>query len=116
MGKKLDRRGAAKAVAAVGGLFALGGAASAAGGQPAAAAAGWAGEWFHGGKVDQPCAIFQHGRVLLLVNERGDLASAVLTAEDKVSVQQGWEQGYTGAIGDRGKTIVWKDGAEWKRR
>jgi hypothetical protein len=112
MGKKLDRRAAAKAVAAAGGLFALGGAASAA----QKDAPGWAGEWFNGGKLDQPCAIFQHGRVLLLVNERGDLASAHLTEADKVSILQGWEPGYTGTLGDRGKTIAWKGGAEWKRR
>ena len=35
-----------------------------------------AGEWFYDSKVDQPCAISQHGRVLLLVNEEGELLEA----------------------------------------
>jgi hypothetical protein len=34
------------------------------------------GEWLYDGKEDQPCAIFQHGRVLLLVNEEGELLEA----------------------------------------
>src|SRR5262249_25695300 len=42
---------------------------------PAKEASKWAGEWLFDGKEDQPCAIFQQGRVLLLVNERGEMAT-----------------------------------------
>jgi hypothetical protein len=46
----------------------------------------WPGEWLMEGNADQPCAIFQHGRMLLLVNERGEFATGRLTEAAKLIV------------------------------
>ena len=78
-----------------------------------------AGEWFYDSKVDQPCAISQHGRVLLLVNEEGELATARLTeARNFVVLREygGWgEEGLVGKLDKKGKTISWSNGTTWKR-
>jgi hypothetical protein len=113
MNETPDRRDAAKAVAATAGLLLLGGPAPAAGQDEAAPLAG---EWFNGGKLDQPCAVFQQGRVLLLVNEKGDLAIAQMTEANKLTVVKGWGDGVEGRIGERGKVIAWKGGGSWRRR
>jgi hypothetical protein len=113
MTRKPDRRAAAKAVAAAGGLLVLGGLAPAAEPEEATALAG---EWFNGGKLDQPCAIFQQGRVLVLINEKGDIAVAQLTEANKFTVVKGWEEGVVGRIDERGKVIAWKGGGNWKKR
>jgi hypothetical protein len=113
MSEKLNRRDMAKTVAAAGGLLLLGGAASAA--KPGERNA-LAGEWFNDGKVDQPCAIFQHGSVLLLINENGDIASGQLSEGNKFNVLKGWEEGVSGKLTDRGRVIAWKGGGAWKRR
>ena len=75
-----------------------------------------AGEWFNNGKLDQPCAIWQQGRVLLLINEKGDIATGHFTEANAFSIVKGWEGDLTGRVGDRGKTILWKGGGNWKRR
>jgi hypothetical protein len=113
MSAKLDRRSVAKTVAAAGGLLALGGLASA---QDPGDNAPLAGEWFNGGKLNQPCAIFQHGSVLLLVNEKGDIASGQMTDANQFAVLKGWEGGLVGRVVERGKVIIWKGGGNWKRR
>lgn len=76
------------------------------------------GEWLMAGRADQPSAIFRHGSVLLVVNERGDLATA--RAQDAthfvVVKGQGWESGVTAEIRENGKSIIWRDGSVWTRR
>jgi hypothetical protein len=108
-----DRRDAAKAVAAAGALLLLGGQAPA--GDPEEPIS-LAGEWFNGGKLDQPCAVFQQGRVLLLINEKGDFATAKLTEANKFTILKGWEEGVVGTIIERGRVIAWKGGGNWKKR
>jgi hypothetical protein len=110
MTEKLRRRDLVKTVAAAGGLLVLGSVGSAA--EPDKSKL--PGEWLYDGKEDQPCAIFQHGRILLLVNEEGEFATARLT-EAKKFVVKGWEDGLTGELDDKGKTITWSNGTTWKR-
>jgi hypothetical protein len=43
---------------------------------PARESSKWAGEWLFDGKEDQPCAIFQQGRVLLLGFDAGGQATS----------------------------------------
>jgi hypothetical protein len=119
MTEKLRRRDMVKAAAAIGGLLALGGAASGGEADPKTKSAG---EWLNEGNQDQPCAVFQHGRVLLLVNENGYLASAKMTEETKfVTVRgivvngEGWEEGLVGELTEEGKAITWANGSTWKR-
>ena len=119
MNDKLKRREVVRAVAAAGGLLVLGGAASAA--EPDRPSK-LAGEWLNEGKEDQPCAIFQQGRILLLVNEEGQLATARMTEGRKfVTVKgllvngEGWEEGLVGELAEDGKTISWANGSTWKR-
>jgi hypothetical protein len=114
MTEKLRRRDLVKTVAAAGGLLVLGCVASAA---PPDKTSKLPGEWLYEGKKDQPCAIFQHGRVLLLVNEDGELATARLTEAKKFVVLKGdgWEEGLVGQLDDNGKIIAWTNGTTWKR-
>jgi hypothetical protein len=75
------------------------------------------GEWFNGGKLDQPCAVFQQGRVLLLINEKGDIASGQMTEANQFTVVKGWDAGgLVGRIVERGKVIAWAGGGNWKKR
>jgi hypothetical protein len=114
MTEKLKRRDVVKAVAAAGGLLALGGLAGAA--EPGKKSK-LPGEWLYDGKEDQPCAIFQQGRVLLLVNEDGELATGRVTEAEKFGVLKGdgWEEGLVGELAKDGKAISWANGTTWKR-
>jgi hypothetical protein len=114
MTEKLKRRELVKAVAAAGGLLALGGLAGAA--EPDKKVT-LPGEWLYDGKEDQPCAIFQQGRVLLLVNENGELATGRITEAEKFVVLKGdgWEEGLVGEVAKEGKAISWANGTTWKR-
>jgi hypothetical protein len=81
---------------------------------PARQASKWAGEWLFDGKEDQPCAIFQQGRVLLLVNERGEMVTGKIRGENKLT--WGWdENALVGELKDEGKTISWANDTTWKR-
>jgi hypothetical protein len=111
MDNKPKRRDAVKAMAAAGGLFLLGGAVGPA--EPDQKNK-LAGEWLREGTEGEPCAIFQHGRILLLVNEYGDFATARMT-EAKKFTTKGWEDGLVGEIADEGKKIAWTNGSTWKR-
>jgi hypothetical protein len=113
MSEELNRRDAVKAVAATGGLLLLTGSAPA--DEPDERDA-LTGQWFNGGKLDQPCAIFQQGRVLLLINENGDIASGVMTQANEFTIQKGWDGGLVGRIVERGTVIAWKGGGSWRRR
>jgi hypothetical protein len=114
MTEKLRRRDVLKTVsAAAGGLLLLGGAASAA--EPERSKK-LAGGWLNNGKLDQPCAIFAEGRVLLLVNEKGDLAVGYITGANKFAVVKGgWGAGVEGELAEGNETINWKEGGTWKR-
>jgi hypothetical protein len=81
---------------------------------PAKEISKWAGEWLFDGQEDQPCAIFQQGRVLLLVNERGDMATGKITGENKIDTRWG-ENALVGELKDEGKTISWGNDTTWKR-
>jgi hypothetical protein len=76
------------------------------------------GEWLMGGDAKQPCAINRQGDVLILVNERGDLATGRMTSETALVILKGdhWETGLTAELKDGGKSLVWRDGSVWKRR
>jgi len=74
----------------------------------------WEGEWLFDGKEDQPCAIFQQGRVLLLVNERGETATGKITGKTKIDTRWG-ESAVVGELKDEGKTISWANDTTWKR-
>ena len=112
MTEKLRRRDLVKTVAAAGGLLVLGSAASAA--EPDKTSK-LPGEWLYDGKEDQPCAIFQQGRVLLLVNEEGEWATGRITEASKLVVLKGWEEGLVGELAKDGKAINWSNGTIWKR-
>jgi hypothetical protein len=114
MTEKFKRRHVVKAVAAAGALLALGGLAGAA--EPDKTSK-LPGEWLYDGKEDQPCAIFQQGRVLLLVNEDGELATGRVTEAGKFVVLKGdgWEEGLVGELAKDGKAISWGNGTTWKR-
>jgi hypothetical protein len=107
----MKRRDAFKAAGTVGGLFLLGAAAA------PESKNKLEGEWLHEGREDEPCAIFQHGRVLLLVNELGDFATARMTEPKKFTVKgvKGWDDGLVGEIVKEGKEIAWANGSTWKR-
>ena len=74
----------------------------------------WEGEWLFDGKEDQPCAIFQQGRVLLLVNERGETETGKITGKTKIDTRWG-ESAVVGELKDEGKTISWANDTTWKR-
>jgi hypothetical protein len=109
------RRDVVKALAGAGGLVALGSVATAAqanrNDKPA-------GGWLDGGRKDEPCANFQQGSVLLLVNKNGDLATAMMTEAKKFTVKaniKGWDEGLIGELVEEGKQIKWSNGSVWKR-
>jgi hypothetical protein len=112
MSEGLDRRDVVKAGAAAGGLLLLSGLASAAEPEESSPLAG---EWFNGGKLEQPCAIFQQGRVLLLINEKGMIATGRMTAANEFTILNGWTEGLVGTVSARGKVITWKGGGNWRK-
>jgi tetratricopeptide (TPR) repeat protein/tRNA A-37 threonylcarbamoyl transferase component Bud32 len=71
-----------------------------------------AGEWFMEGRKEEPCAVFQQGRALLLVNQRGEFATAVMSEPKKFTVK-GWEEGLRGELAEEGKKITWSNGTTW---
>ena len=82
---------------------------------PAKVASNWVGEWLREGDADKPCAIFQKGRVLLLVNEDGEFATGKITEANKITTRWREEDGLIGELVDKGKTISWGNGTTWKR-
>jgi hypothetical protein len=66
------------------------------------------------GRKDEPCAVFRHGRVLLLVNERGEFATGMMAQANKWTVK-GWDDGLTGELVEEGKKITWSNGTTWRR-
>ena len=80
--------------------------------------AGIEGEWLLAGDPKLACAIFRQGSTLLIVNERGDLATALLEGETRIvnTKGSGWETGLTAEFRAGGKAIAWRDGTVWTRR
>ena len=108
--KKLERREAMKALTVAGGLLTLGAVVAEAsqGGRNE-----FAGNWLF---ENQSCAIFQQGPILLLVNERGSLATARVTEPGALVVLRGdWDIGLTGVLANRGRQIRWSNGSAWTR-
>jgi hypothetical protein len=76
------------------------------------------GQWFMDGDRNRPCAIFQHGRVLLLVNEGGALGTGRVEGDNHFNTWPGagWQGGLTGELHDAGKTIMWRqNNTKWTR-
>ncbi len=110
MNQKIKRRDAVKAIAAIGGLFALRGLASA---QVITNSHTRIGSgWLYQGL---PCTIIQQGAMLLLINEIGSVGSGVWTGSNSFIVLggAGWDAGLTAQISNRGRTISWSNATVW---
>lgn len=78
----------------------------------------WAGEWFMEGDADKPCAIFRHGKVLLVVNEHGSIASARVMGATSITILKGdgWQSELKADLKNGGKTIEWDNDTKWTLR
>jgi hypothetical protein len=74
------------------------------------------GEWLQNGDPSKPCAIFQVGRMMLLVNEHGSMATAVAVGPATLQIMQGtgWQPGLPADLRDD-RTLVWRNGGFWQR-
>src|SRR5262249_2182079 len=74
----------------------------------------FAGEWFYQG---QPCAIFQQGGILLVVNEGGALATPHITGPPEFVSWggAGWDSGLVAEVVNSGAQINWSNGTVWTR-
>ena len=74
------------------------------------------GEWLQNGDPNQPCAIFQVGRMLLVVNEHGSVATAVAVSPTAFRILKGdgWQGGEPAELRDD-RTLVWAGGGVWRR-
>jgi len=66
-----------------------------------------------GGRKEEACAVFQQGRVLLLVNERGDFAIGRMTEARKLTAKE-WGD-LVGEVSKDGKEITWSNNSTWRR-
>jgi hypothetical protein len=109
--KNLKRRDAIKAAIAGGGLLALHNANADTGALKVPALAG---DWQYQG---QPCAIFQQGPIMLVVDGKGSLGTARMTSENKFVILNGtgWHLGLEGTLAGDGKNINWSDDTTWTR-
>jgi hypothetical protein len=75
------------------------------------------GEWFMEGDRNRPCAIYQRGRVLLVVNEHGALGTGQTIGPTTIEIIQGagWLSGLRGEVQDNGRTLDWRNGTIWRR-
>lgn len=73
-----------------------------------------AGAWIYN---DLPCAVFQEGEMLILINERGALASARKTGDRtfEVLAGDGWQTGLVGELDANGNSIRWYNRTTWTR-
>ena len=74
------------------------------------------GEWVENGDPSRPCAIFQAGRMKLVVNVQGSLATAVAVGPSTLQILQGsgWQSGLPADLRDD-RTLVWRNGSVWQR-
>lgn len=76
------------------------------------------GHWYFEGDKSCPCAIYQTGRMLVLVNEQGAIASGrVMDSNSNIVTLQGagWQAGLVGELSPDHKQIAWRIGNTWKR-
>lgn len=108
----VKRRDAIKLALAAGGLLAIKGVAAEPDAEPGPS---FAGSWFY---LEQPCAIFQQGAILLVVNERGALATAKVTGPSTFVILNGfgWDIGLVADVADHGRTINWSNNTVWTRK
>ena len=109
MTKNLKRRDALKALAGIGGLLMVPGAAFA---QITTRSNRLATGWLYQGL---PCVIRQQGSMLLLINEIGSVGSGVWTGSNTFTVLagSGWDAGLTAQVTNHGNTINWSNNTVW---
>lgn len=81
------------------------------------------GAWFARGDINRPCAVFQAGAVLLLINDKGSLAKGRFTDPRHPNVftldeSPEWDAragAVHGAVSDDGRRIDWPGGGCWMR-
>lgn len=79
------------------------------------------GVWYYEGDNGTPCAIFQQGPLLLLINERGDMATGKAVSDANVVVisarEGGWQLGLKAAISETDKEtqLTWSNATVWRR-
>jgi hypothetical protein len=100
--REISRRGMARLAAVFGGALAFWG-------RSASAAEGgdsqFTGEWLAG---EQPCCILGAGRMLLALNDKGDVGSVLVTSPTSIRVIKSdgaWQVGLTAEL--RGSALVW---------
>jgi len=111
MNKNMKRREAIKAAGiAAGGFLAWKGTAS---DFNRSDVRSFAGSWLYQG---QPCAIFQQGVILLVVNEVGSLATAKVTGPSEFTIWGGigWDSGLVAEVVNHGRTINWSNDTVWQ--
>jgi hypothetical protein len=71
----------------------------------------FAGNWLYEG---QPCAIFQQGSILLVVNESGALATAHVTGRDSFVIWSGsgWDSGLVARLAENTR-LEWSNNSVW---
>jgi hypothetical protein len=76
------------------------------------------GQWLMEFDPGRPCAIYQHGNVLIIVNEGGSLAvGRVISAAEFVILTSpggGWQIGLRAVLQDN-NTLDWRNGTIWRR-
>jgi hypothetical protein len=108
MDQKINRRGAVKMIATVGGLMLI----NSTGFAGIQRKVGLASGWLYNG---QACSLQRAGATLLLINENGAVGSAIFTGENTLLVLggSGWDAGLTAQITNRGRIINWSNNTVW---
>lgn len=75
----------------------------------------FAGRWLMEGKAGLHCAIFRHGASLVVINEKGQLATARAKGTTlTVAKGDAWPLGLNAELRDGGRTLAWRNGTSWK--
>jgi hypothetical protein len=76
------------------------------------------GPWFSGGNPALPCAVFQKEQLLILLNEKGEIATGkFLSYQQFITLTSpgGWPAGLVGDLDPGLRTIAWRNGTMWSR-
>ena len=76
------------------------------------------GQWFSGGNPGLPCAIIQKDLILLIINEKGEMATGRFLSYQQFTTlasPSGWPAGLIGDLSDNLRTIAWRNGTTWAR-